>query len=766
MLKYLRLRGAPAFDSKSGADIGPLKQVNFFFGPNGSGKTTISRAFADSTRFAGTALEWNQASRVLGIKVYNRDYVNSTLTPAGHLDGVFLLGETSAEIQEELESLMGTGGLIDTAKKKLTQRESSLEAKNREIEGVRTALKDAAWTKRNEVPEEIREMFTGYNNSKDRLLDRVLEVAAANLSASEDFAALTSEAAAVLAEDAQTLPKLPLGCHIKFEDTPGYSLLGMAVVGSGDVYLAPLIQQLGNADWVQHGRIHLEGANGVCPFCQQAVTSDLAEQLEAYFDRTYVEQMEQLAALNLHFEKWAQEWTTYLDDLMARPGATEHINPERLAAARAELERVIAEFRAQITAKLSGPSSILSAPDPSPQVEGINAVVREANAAIEGFNLLLRNRSAAKKSLLDRCWVVFARVTLMAELSRYEGAMSGLLVGKHNLEDQIETAKTDIRAKESRLHELQAKVTSSKPIIDRINRLLDSVGFHSFSLAESKTVQDGYTLVRSNGDVATETLSEGERTFITFLYFAQSLQGAPQDESEASDLLAVIDDPISSLDSDVVYAVSTIVRRVVEDIAAGKGRVRQLVVMTHNAHFHKEVTYRPRGGPKLGSWNYGVLRKQRGRPTELELHNDNPIQTGYGAMWDEVKRSSMSPTDSAVGLQNTLRRILETYFKVLGGVDDPAIIAAFEGEEQVICRSLFTWVNAGSHSIFDDLDYSPTPSTVETNLRVFRRIFEENGQIGHYRMMMGMTADDGAPDATKDVPAEENETRGNIKPNS
>lgn len=742
MLQYLRLRGAPAFDPASGADIGPLKPVNFFFGSNGSGKTTISRALADSTRFTGTTLEWNPATSVLGIKVYNRDYVNATLTPAGHLAGVFLLGETNAEIQTEIESLTGPSGSIDAAKEGLVRLRSSLDAKNSEIDGVRAALKEAAWAKRDDVPAELREMFVGYNNSKDRLLDRLLEVAAANLSTSEDFAALTSEAAAVLAEDAQPLLELPLGRDIRIEDAPGHSLLGAAVVGSGDVRLAPLIQQLGNADWVQHGRTHLEHANDVCPFCQQTVPSDLGEQLEAYFDRTYIEQMEQLSALNQHFESWAQQWTTYLDDLPAKPGVAEHLNAERLATARAALEMVIAEARAQLSAKLSGPSSILSVPDPSPQVEGVNAVVREANAAIQGFNLLLRNRSAARKSLLDRCWVVFARVTLVAELARYEGAMPGHLTGKESIEGQIVSATADIRAKELRLRELQARVTSSKPIIDRINRLLDSVGFHSFSLAESTAVQDGYSLVRSNGDVATETLSEGERTFITFLYFAQSLQGSPQDEAEPNDLLAVIDDPISSLDSDVLYAVSTLVRRIVEDVAAGTGRVRQLLLMTHNAHFHKDVTYRPHGGPKLGSWKYGVVRKRSGQSSEVELRDDNPIQTAYGALWDEVKRSAERPSESAVGLQNTLRRILETYFKVLGGVDDPAIIAKFEGDEQVICRSLFTWVNAGSHSIFDDLDYSPTPSTVEANLRVFRCIFEEHGQIGHYRMMMGESVEE------------------------
>lgn len=744
MLHYLRLRGAPAFDPAFGVDIGPLKPVNFFFGPNGSGKTTISRALVDSTRFAGTTLEWTPATSALGIKVYNRDYVNATLTPAGHLAGVFLLGETSAEIQTEIESLTGPNGSIATAKERYTRLRSALDAKNGEIEGIRTALKVTAWAKRKEVPEELREMFTGYNNSKDRFLDRLLEVAEANLTTSEDFAALTSESAAVLAKDAQPLQELPFGRDINLEDEPGHSLLGMAVVGSGNVRLAPLIEHLGNADWVQQGRTHLEHANGLCPFCQQATPTDLGEQLEAYFDRTYIEQMEQLAAFSKRFESWAQQWTTYLDNLPGKPGATEHLNGERLASARAALETVIAEGRTKINAKLSGPSSILSVPDPSPQVEGVNAVVREANERIQGFNFLLRNRSAAKRSLLDRCWVVFARVTLLAELSRYEGAMPGHLAGFHNLESKVETAQKNIRDKELRLRELQTKVTSSKPIIDRINRLLDSVGFHSFSLAESTTVKDGYTVVRANGEVATETLSEGERTFITFLYFAQSLQGTAQDQSEPNDILAVIDDPISSLDSDVLYAVSTLVRRIIEDVAAGTGRVRQLLLMTHNAHFHKDVTYRPHGGPKLGSWRYGVVRKRSGRPSEVELRDDNPIQTAYGALWDEVKRSAERPSESAVGLQNTLRRILETYFKVLGGVDDPAIIAKFEGDEQVICRSLFTWVNAGSHSIFDDLDYSSSPSSVEVNLGVFRRIFEEHGQISHYRMMMGEPADDHA----------------------
>jgi wobble nucleotide-excising tRNase len=277
---------------------------------------------------------------------------------------------------------------------------------------------------------------------------------------------------------------------------------------------------------------------------------------------------------------------------------------------------------------------------------------------------------------------------------------------------------------------------------------LESVGFHSFRLRESSAVKDGYSLVRENGEVASDSLSEGEQTFITFLYFAQSLQGAPQDSSESNELVAVIDDPISSLDSDVLYAVSTIVRRIIANIADGGGRVRQLVLLTHNAHFHKEVTYRAQSD-RTGGWQYGIVRKRSGQPSELILSEHNPIQTAYAALWHEVRRSSNDSAASIAGLQNILRRILETYFKILGGVDNAEIVSKFTGVDQTICRALFAWVNAGSHSIFDDIDYSSTSETVEANLRVFRQIFKEQNQEGHYLMMMGETPDVAAATAEK-----------------
>ena len=78
----------------------------------------------------------------------------------------------------------------------------------------------------------------------------------------------------------------------------------------------------------------------------------------------------------------------------------------------------------------------------------------------------------------------------------------------------------------------------------------------------------------------------------------------------------------------------------------------------------------------------------------LESFDHNPIRTSYELLWSEVRNENRSN----LTIQNTLRRILENYFKILGNMDKDKIIERFDGREKVICASLFSWVNDGSHN--------------------------------------------------------------------
>jgi wobble nucleotide-excising tRNase len=137
--------------------------------------------------------------------------------------------------------------------------------------------------------------------------------------------------------------------------------------------------------------------------------------------------------------------------------------------------------------------------------------------------------------------------------------------------------------------------------------------------------------------------------------------------------------------------------------------------------------------------HFFVVRKRAGQPSEVIPYlSKNPVRTVYKTLWDEVVRAKSSPDESSVGRQNVMRRILENYFRVLGGIDDSVIIAQFEAEQQLICRSLFSWINEGSHSIIEESEFSPSGMSIATYLEVFEQIFTRSDNRGHYAMMMGL----------------------------
>ena len=111
--------------------------------------------------------------------------------------------------------------------------------------------------------------------------------------------------------------------------------------------------------------------------------------------------------------------------------------------------------------------------------------------------------------------------------------------------------------------ELNKRVVSTAPTIKSINDLLRDSGSQGFTLREKRGQLNVYEVVRQDGTVA-DKLSEGERNFIAFLYFYHLVRGSHTDADVSKDKIVVIDDPVSSMDSSVLFIVSTLVREMVE----------------------------------------------------------------------------------------------------------------------------------------------------------------------------------------------------------
>jgi wobble nucleotide-excising tRNase len=337
-----------------------------------------------------------------------------------------------------------------------------------------------------------------------------------------------------------------------------------------------------------------------------------------------------------------------------------------------------------------------------------------------------------RNKLSDDVWSFFAHAEITGTYKSYCEEKAGVQKAINNVSAQISKAQDDRNGREDTMRQLEKTVTSIQPTINEINRLLHGFGFRSFFL--KSLPGNFYRLCRPDGSDAQETLSEGERSFITFLYFFHLLKGSTSEAGLNTDRVVVFDDPVSSLDSDVLFIVSSLIKQTIEEVRKQSGSVKQVFVFTHNVYFFKEVVFdsaRSKGNPPNHE-SFWTIRKVNDL-SSVQRHVSNPIKTSYDLLWEPLRKPNL--TDQA--LQNNMRRILEHYFRILGGFSDEKILDKFDGEEKLIFRSLLSWVNDGSHSIPDDIFHTLDESAMQRYIAVFQRIFIKMEHANHYNMMMG-----------------------------
>lgn len=76
--------------------------VNFFYGKNGAGKSTIARTIKSNSE-----VEWQSGKSAsdYDVLVYDTDFVNANFANYDNLAGVFTVCETNIEVQKQLEKL-------------------------------------------------------------------------------------------------------------------------------------------------------------------------------------------------------------------------------------------------------------------------------------------------------------------------------------------------------------------------------------------------------------------------------------------------------------------------------------------------------------------------------------------------------------------------------------------------------------------------------------------------------------------------------------
>lgn len=731
----------------SGAKLFELRKINYLFGHNGCGKTTISRAIHDPTTRAGYKVSWKDG-RAISTLVHNRDFAEASF--GDQMKGIFTLGEDSTKTVEEIHTLQADISQlvreIDGLKRNL-EGENGIGGRRAELSSARSALEQACWESQ-KAHKGFDQAFSGQRGSKAAFCSKLLQELKDNKAPVVDLDELKSKAATIF--QAATLPQSPIAVppFDGFEAIETHKIFARRIVGRDDVVVAALIGRLGNSDWVKQGVEYLEAAGGPCPFCQQPAPANLLGNLNAFFDAQYEADLAAIEELAKRYDTLAKDVGERIDTLLAQP--SKFIDAMALAEKYDAFKTAIELNQDRLAAKRREPSSVVELERTKEAADAIAALLKQANDAVAAYNATIADLGNAKRKLISEIWrfVIEERQT---DLNTYTTTTATVQRAIDGIERAI-AGKNVIRTeKMERLRELEASVTSVRPTVDAINRILSMYGFQSFKLAVAGDREDMYRIVRVDGSNAAKTLSEGERSFITFLYFYHLLAGSTSGAGTTAEKVVVFDDPVSSLDADVLFIVSALIRKVVADARAGTGSVKQVFVLTHNIYFHKEVSYDRKRDPNgcLKDETFWVVRK-RDNVSSLHRYHHNPVKTSYELLWDEVR----NPDRPNLTIQNTLRRVVENYLVVLGGWSPETIVALFAGKDAMICASLFSWINDGSHSAHDDLYLAADDNAVEGYLRVFEEIFKKTGQEAHYKMMMRIAeeANDEAP-VEQHVPA-------------
>ena len=733
----------------AGQEITPT-YINFVFGKNGTGKSTIAKVLGE-----GSGVTWQGGTEQakVPVRVFNRDFISHNISQLDGLAGVFTMGEQNIEIDRQITKLRDTQRQAEEDAEACGQEAARL---GQRLAQLRSAFEKQCWSATQNLRSEMPFAFNGVRGSKQKFADYVL---AQTTAVDHDLQALIAQYR--LAHDSSANQCAPLD-DIEVH-TPDESILAEPIVSSVKSEYARFVSKLGAADWVRHGHTHYSQAAGTtCPFCQQTLPTDFEQTLKACFDSEYDRKVQALET----FSRAYKQATALLErmplsrDLGPMPEQADLSTYDALVTA---LKDRISSNLNRIDNKLNAPSTTVTLQPLGELADQVRGTVGTINAAISEHNATVANQQTRRQECEVKAGQLVAHM-LDQQIRRYNEEKDELADKQRHARKLEQDAKTRVSSSLREIRRLEATAVNTTAVMNQINEHLRRSGFQGFHLCAHPSQEGNYQVLRDSGSIAQE-LSEGEQNFIAFLYFYFQLQGRDTPGQDRSRTVVVIDDPVSSMDTDAIHIVASLTRRLIDECAnlpdpqsSGEkdSYIQQIFILTHNPYFMDAVSR-----PRLKNYRYVALFKLtkkdnqssiepcicRSETLATEFENYSPVMNSYAAMWQEYREVT-----NPHALLGVCQRILEHYFlhitghsadslteRVLttnrelfvdrlpgGSVDETALHHA-----QALLAQMDTRDNP---VMFDDM-YASTEINELQCRDAFRTIFEAMGQIQHFEMM-------------------------------
>ena len=183
-----------------------------------------------------------------------------------------------------------------------------------------------------------------------------------------------------------------------------------------------------------------------------------------------------------------------------------------------------------------------------------------------------------------------------------------------------------IYSKKQIVAEQQKKTVNIEKSITFINNVLAELGLDDFYL--EKHADNLYKIVRVGQNSGTfQTLSEGEKMIISFLYFLEMCRGKKSADDVSGKKIIVIDDPISSLSHIFIFNIGQLIKK--EFLFSDK--YEQVYLLTHSLYFFYELTDTNHERRKKNQKLFRIIKNSDGSKI-LDMKYEE-IQNDYHSYW-------------------------------------------------------------------------------------------------------------------------------------
>ncbi|EKS6424835.1 TPA: AAA family ATPase [Enterobacter hormaechei] len=724
----LRLKNVTSYSKEIFTKIDLTHNINIIYGQNGTGKSTISNYFYDMKDASFKDCECTSIEHYRPF-VYNTKFIEENFYNTNEQKGVFTLSKENAGIEIEInDNEHIKKSLTDQYKEKKRQREQLIEnEKNAEIECI-----ELVWKKTEKLrASSLRALMKGFLSSKKSFYDKLKALPPLP---SIDLNTLANEYDELLRYSNEEMMELSLPSK-DFLLPDEHDLLATPIVDTSNSYLSENIKKLQNLDWVKIGK-ELYLNNKTCPFCQeQTIDEKFIKAVESIFDTNFRQKIEQITAMRERLSALMSDQLTILQNEITTCSIVPHEEKEQLEAliklSRSDADKNIS----LINEKIKNPSLIVSIRTDENIHNEIFNKITSYNSKIKDINKKVKDYKRSELVIQGKLWAG-ASDYCNEYLERFRKQKSRNKIEIETIDKELESIANDGRAISKKINELREGTSNIDSTIDSINKRLIGLGIDNFSIAKHTNNDNKYVIIRTDNpssDSVYRSLSEGEKTLITFLYFIEYCKGkTDKTDSDNREPLIVIDDPISSLSHNYIYDIASMIHFDVIEAQPPK----KTLILTHNLYFFHELVKLAPKSDKAFNKLYKIGRVSKNTHSLYTELDRSELQNEYQSLWQILKDAQQGNVNKIV-IPNIMRNILEYYFSFVHKTDalHTELIKLANNAETESFRAFYRFINRGSHS--DSINISDIGNiSPDKYMEQFKLIFEKTGDKKHYYKMM------------------------------